>query len=297
MRILVTGATGYIGSAVAEALQGSGHSVIGVARTEEAAQRLKDRGHDVLRADLTEASALAAAARAADAVVHTANTNTPEAGAVDREAVEAMLRALEGTGKPFLYTSGIWVQGATGDRVATEADALDPIDLIVWRPGVEERVRLAAREGVRSVVIRPALVYGRAGGIPAMLVGWGREQGVVRFVGSGEQRWPFVHVDDLADLYVRALEAEPGSVYLAVSGPSYPMREVSADAASLHGAAVEGWPLEDARAALGAFADALALDQQATGERARSELGWRPHRPTVREDLRNGSYRKAVQPA
>jgi nucleoside-diphosphate-sugar epimerase len=113
---------------------------------------------------------------------------------------------------------------------------------------------------------------------------------VVRYVGDGRQRWPLVHVDDLAELYVLALHAEPGTLLHASAGPSIPAREVAEAAAAAHGARAEPWPLEAARATLGAFADALALDQQVSGERARRLLGWAPRRPDVLWELREGSY-------
>src|SRR5437764_736703 len=130
---------------------------------------------------------------------------------------------------------------------------------------VEERVLAGARRGIRSIVIRPAIVYGRGGGIPATFVESARKEGAARFIGSGENRWPLVHVDDLADLYLLALEkAPPGTLLLGVSGPSHSVRDVAA--AASRGAGAEGriraWPLEEARKKLGPYADALVLDQQ-----------------------------------
>jgi nucleoside-diphosphate-sugar epimerase len=146
---------------------------------------------------------------------------------------------------------------------------------------------------ILTIVIRPAIVYGRGGGIPGGFAESARKEGAAQFIGTGENRWPFVHVDDLADLYVLALEkAPPGTLLLAVSGPSIKVREVAA--AASRGAGADGrtsaWPLETARAKLGAYADALVLDQQASGRRAQELLGWRPRRPGVLEDLERGSY-------
>ena len=161
---------------------------------------------------------------------------------------------------------------------------------MAWRPAVEEAARSAAERGVRGVVLRPTVVYGRGGGTPGSMARSARRRGVVRYVGDGAQRWPFVHVDDLAELYVLALGAEPGTLLHASAGPSVTAREVAEEAAAAHGARAEAWPLEAARAALGAFADALALDQQVSGERARRLLGWEPRRPDVLWELREGSY-------
>jgi nucleoside-diphosphate-sugar epimerase len=140
-------------------------------------------------------------------------------------------------------------------------------------------------------------VYGRGGGIPKSFADSARNEGSARFVGKGENRWPFVHVDDLADLYLLALERAPaGTLLLGVSGLAYPVREMAA--AASRGAGTEGnvtsWPLAEAREPLGAYADALVLDQQASGRRAQDLLGWRPSRPDVLEDLEHGSYAGAT---
>src|SRR5271165_2253706 len=146
MVIFLTGATGYIGGAVADALLNAGHSVIGLARSDEAAGRLHLRNMSVHHGDLDSTSSLASAAEAADGVIHAGTTNN---GAVDRQAVGAMLDAMAGSGKPFLYTSGIWVVGDTGGRVADETWPARPISLVSWRADVEQLVLDAAARNVR----------------------------------------------------------------------------------------------------------------------------------------------------
>jgi nucleoside-diphosphate-sugar epimerase len=158
---------------------------------------------------------------------------------------------------------------------------------------VEQRVLEGASRGIRTAVIRPAIVYGRGGGIPAGFVDSAQKDGAAQYVGTGDNRWPFVHVDDLADLYLLALEkAPPGTLLLAVSGPSYRVRDVAAAASRGAGAGGKtlALPLEEARKKLGAYADALVLDQQASGRRAEELLGWRPYRSDVLEDIERGSY-------
>jgi nucleoside-diphosphate-sugar epimerase len=292
MKVLLTGATGYIGSAVAEALTRAGHEVMGLARSDEALERLQSRNIRGVRGDLKDTGALSGAAREADAVIHTAQAHGAEAGEIDRSAVEAILDALQGTNKPFIYTSGIWVYGSTGDRVATEETPLNPSPLVAWRPPNERLALEGAQRGVRSVVIRPGIVYGREGGIIGGMIEEAREKGFVRFVGTGENRWPQVNVDDLADLYVLALEAAPaGTLLNAASNGSVRVRDV-AEAASRAGGAggsVESWPLEDARKRLGVYADALVLDQQVSGKRAEELLGWKPKALPLPEDLKRRS--------
>jgi nucleoside-diphosphate-sugar epimerase len=289
MTVFVTGATGYIGSAVVQVLQAEGHDVNGLARSPEAATKLEAAGVEVVWGSLTELSVLSRGARAADAVIHLGATGNEDQGEVDTAAVGAMLNAVEGTGKPFVYTSGVWVLGNTGDRVADEDAPLNPAEIVAWRAEVEGTMRDAAAWGIRSVVVRPAVVYGRGGGTPGMFVSAARRKGVVRYVGDGTQRWPFVHVDDLAALYVLALDAPTATLLTAAAGPSIPVIDVAQAAAQANGAETEPWPLEEAREKLGPYADALALDQQVSAERALG-LGWRPNRPSVLDDLRSGSY-------
>lgn len=290
MRVFLTGATGYIGSAVAGRLQAAGHEVSGLARSDGSAAKLRSWGIHCVRGEFSDTASVRGAARAADGVISTATTYDP---AIDGPAIDAMLDALAGTGKPMLYTSGVWSHGDTGGRVVDESSPPNPAELVRWRQAVEERVLQAAGREVRSIVIRPAIVYGLGGGIPAGFVDSARKEGAARYVGTGDNHWPFVHVEDLADLYLLALEkAPPGTLLLGVSGPSYRVRDVAAAASRGAGAGgkILGWPLQDARQALGPYADALALDQQASGKRAQELLGWHPHRPDVLEDLERGSY-------
>lgn len=288
MKVLLTGATGYIGSAVAAHLLAARHEVVGLARSQESAHKLLERGVSVHRGDLHDSESIAEAARQAEGVIHTASTNGPDAPAADAQTVAAILNALEGTNRPFIYTSGIWVLGNTHDRLADEESRLDPTPLVAWRPANEQRVLEAAARGVRSIVVRPGIVYGREGGIIGGMIQSGRQSKVVRFVGTGENRWPLVHVDDLADLYVRALEKAPaGTLLMATAGKSMRVREVAelvARAAGINGQ-VESWPVEQARERLGPYADALVLDQQVSSQKAMRLLGWTPNAPTLEQEL------------
>ncbi|HET9727192.1 MAG TPA: NAD-dependent epimerase/dehydratase family protein [Gemmatimonadales bacterium] len=291
MKVFLTGATGYIGTVVAERLRAAGQQLSGLARSDQAAAKLEAAGVTPIRGDFTNPAAVASGARSANAVISMATTYDPK---VDAPAVDAILDALAGTNKPFIYTSGIWVNGDTGGIIVDETTPTEPIELVAWRKLVEDRVLEAAKRGVRSIVIRPAIVYGRGGGIPAGFRDSARKEGAARFVGTGENRWPMVHIDDLADLYLLALERAPaGTLLLAASGPAHPVKDLAA--AASRGAGGGGntaeWAIEDAREELGgAYADALTLDQQASSRRAQELLGWRPHRPGPIEDLESGSY-------
>jgi nucleoside-diphosphate-sugar epimerase len=292
MQVFLTGATGYIGTAVADRLRAAGHTLTGLARSDAAASCLTTAGIRPVRGDFADPKSVGSAAGSADGVISLATTYNP---AVDGPAIDAILEALAGSDKPFVYTSGIWSHGDTGGAVVDETSPPKPAALVQWRQAVEDRVLDGAKRGIRTTVIRPAIVYGRGGGIPAGFVDSARKEGAARFVGTGENRWPFVHVDDLADLYLLALERAPaGSLLLGVSGPSHPVRDVAVAASRGAGAGgrTTAWPLEEARKTLGAYADALVLDQQASGRRAKETLGWQPRRPDVLEDVERGSYAK-----
>jgi nucleoside-diphosphate-sugar epimerase len=285
MKVFITGATGYIGGAVGEALAAAGHEVLALAHRTRAADELRGRGWTPIEGDLREPSTLETAAAGADAVIHAANTNEADAAQADGAAVAAFLHALEGSGRPFVYTSGVWVLGDTGGRVVDETASTEgAAPLVAWRAGREREVLAAGERGVRPVVVRPGIVYGRGGGIPAMLVA-----GDLPLIGEGAQHWTTVHVDDLADLYVRALDAPAGTLLHGISGEAT-MAEVAAAAEAARGEPVERLSLAAARERLGGFADALALDQRASSRRSRELTGWDPRRPFLLDDLRTGSY-------
>jgi nucleoside-diphosphate-sugar epimerase len=288
MKVFLTGATGYIGSVVAERLLAAGHYVTGLARSEAAARKLEAAGVHSWPGDLHDSERLTQAAREADGVIHTAATGDARAPEADANAVAAILDALDATSKPFIYTSGVWVLGNT-NGVADEETQLDPTPLVSWRPAVEQRVLAASARGVRSIVLRPGMVYGRGGGSAGEMVHDGRRKGVVRFVGTGENRWSLIHVDDLADLYVKALEKAPaGTLLMVAAGESMRVREIAEAASRAAGLAgrVESWPIEQARERLGAYADALVLDQQVSGARAMRLLDWTPKAPSLLEELK-----------
>lgn len=291
MKVFLTGATGYIGSAVAERLLAAGHEVVGLARSEEAARKLEAAGARPALGDLNDSDVISRAAREADGVIHAAATGDAGAPEADAQAVAAILDALEGTNKPFIYTSGTWVLGDTNDRVADEETPLNPTPLVAWRPANEQLVLDGSGRGVRSIILRPGMVYGRGGGSVGEMVESGKRKGTVRFVGTGENRWPLIHVDDLADLYLKALENAPaGTLLLVASGPSMRVREIAEAASRAAGAEgrVESWPIEQARERLGFYADALVLDQQASGAKAEQLLGWTPRASSLLEELERG---------
>jgi nucleoside-diphosphate-sugar epimerase len=297
MNVFLTGATGYVGGAIADALLRAGHGVLGLAHSEQSAKVLQARSISPLRGDLRDPASLARGAHQAEAVIHAATSNSSEMAEADIAAVEALLAALEGTNKPFIYTSGCWVLGNSGESIADEESPTDPPAIVAWRPALERRILAAAARGVHSVVIRPANVYGRGGGTPAMLINLARQTGAARYIGTGENHCPMVQIDDLADAYVRTLTQAPAGTLVDVpGGPAVRFKEIAraiSQAAGLDGR-TESWSLEAARQVLGSLADALALDLQVSGPSAHRLLGWTSRAPSVLDDVVHGSYHAAM---
>ena len=290
LRVLLIGATGYIGSSVTGALVAAHHTVVSLVRTVPDGTVAEPRERDTVVGDLADPTTLRAAMkRDIDAVVH---AGAPLGDwAADTDAVTALLERMRPDGT-FIYVSGTWVLGPSdGTRELCEQSPTRPITIVAGREAVEQAVLTSS---ARGIVVRAGVVHGHGGGIPRLLVDWAREQGHGRFVTRAtDPSWAVVHVDDLADLIVLALsQAAAGTILHAVAEASVPAAAVgrAADVAAGGAGRVVPWRLDEASTALGpAFAEALALNQHVSAARARS-LGWRPTRPTILDDLREGSY-------
>ncbi len=293
VKVLVIGATGFLGGGAARALRAGGHEVVANARGDVAAKRLRDLGYEVVRGDVAQPETLIEAARAADATIYAVQLTTPDAAAVDGAALRALAGALEGTSKAFVYTSGIWFYGPVSGPPADEDTPPNPPPYLAARPQLEAAVLESANRGVRAIVLRPGDVFGEGKGLPSMFVASARDAGAARTIGDGSNRWPVIHVDDLGRLYVAAVErAQPGDVYNVNDETAYAQLEI-AQAASRgagKGGATAVWPVADAVAAMGPWASALAMDQVVTSARARARLGWAPREATIVDDLERGSY-------
>ena len=303
MKIFVTGASGWIGSAVVPELLGAGHQVIGLARSEASAQRLEAAGAGVCRGDVDDAEGLAKAAADSDGVIHLAfqhevafGGNFAAAAAADRRAVEAMGAALADSGRPFVLASGM--VGMRAGRVATEDDGLVPSDEARSNPAgfraATALLTLSLRGvGVRASVLRfPPTVHGEGDkGFMAMLVGVARQRGMAGYVGEGANRWPAVHRSDAASLARLAVEAAPaGSVLHAVGDEGVPLGQI-AEAMGRHlGLPTASVARADAVEHFGFLGHFLGVDSPASATVTRGLFGWEPTGPSLLEDLEKDFY-------
>ena len=282
MRIFLTGATGYIGSAVLDALLRGAQDVTALVRDPEKAEAVHRRGVQAIIGDLSEPGSYSVAAQASDAIIHTAYDHSKRGQKIDRQAIDALLGAAArrtASGRPatFVYTSGVWVLGDTQGR-ATEAAAVNPTPLVSWRPEHERLVlEASSAHSIRTAVIRPAIVYGGARGIIGDLLK-DAGNGLVRVIGDGRNHWPCVYDRDLADLYLRVTtHADASGIFHANDEADERVADI-VESIARHAKMrpdVRHVPIEEARAKMGAYADALALDQIVGSPRARA-LGWAP---------------------
>lgn len=242
--------------------------------------------------DIREPVSYERAAASCDATVHMAAEPGPEAATVDLLAVQTLLASalLHDSPRTFVYTSGCWVLGETGDRPADESSSTDhPAPAVHWRPAHERHVLSARGENLVAAVVRPGMVFGRRGGLFGQLFAEAQDGGTVMVVGDGSNRWSTVHVDDVAALYIAVLEdahttiralAPRDRVFHAMSGSSERVGDI-AEAASraAGGRGVRYQPVEEARASLGPMADALVMDQVVRAQRSERVLGFRPRVP------------------
>ncbi|MBF4570951.1 NAD-dependent epimerase/dehydratase family protein [Herbiconiux sp. VKM Ac-1786] len=293
MAIFLTGATGFIGSAVLRQLREQGRDVVALVRSSSSAAEVEALGARAVLGELTDREIVTHLALESDGVIHLASPGDESSAPTDDAFVTAVLAGLEGSDKPYVHTSGVWIFG-NGSAI-TETSPFDPPALTSWRLPVEARVRSAV--GVKTSIVAPGIVFGNGGGIPNLIVDAPRTEGdapAIELIGSGEQHWTTVFVDDLAELYILAFDLAPaGSYYLGASGQNPTVRELgeaAAQAAGLDGRVAPS-SVDATHERLGEpFADALLLDQQATGSAARIDLGWEPNGPSLVEELRSGSY-------
>ncbi|GAA4987964.1 nucleoside-diphosphate-sugar epimerase [Nonomuraea thailandensis] len=291
MRVFVTGATGFVGSAVVRELIGSGHQVVGLARSDEAAASLEAAGAVPHRGALDDLAGLRSGAAGADGVVHLAFVhdfeNFEAANETDRRAIEALGEALAGSGRPFVVTSGTGL--LPPGRVGTEEDEPG-----THSPrGAAEGLALSfVPRGVRVSILRLPLVHGEDDhGFVATAVGIAREKGVAAYPGDGSSRWASAHVLDVARLYRLALEQAPAGARLhAVAEEGVAVRDLAEVMGRHLGLPVSPIPTAEAGEHFGWLAGFFTLDVPASGALTRKLLDWRPERPGLIADLDAGHY-------
>jgi nucleoside-diphosphate-sugar epimerase len=301
MRVFLTGGTGYIGSAVLDSLLRAGHRVTALVRDPEKAARLGARGVTTVTGELASPKTFAKALADIDAVVHAAFESSPRGIDKDREAIDTLVAALTttktaaGITPTFIYTSGIWVIGNT-TKPADEETPVDPVPHVSWRPAHEQQVLDAGANGVRTIIVRPGIVYGGSRGIVSDILK-DALNGMMRVIGAGKNRWPTVYARDLGDLYARLLDARDArGVFHANDETDERVNDI-VEAIAEHVTQrpeIRHMPLPEARRKLGTYADVLALDQRVRSPRAKA-LGWAPtlssitaNVPRLFEEFRRG---------
>jgi nucleoside-diphosphate-sugar epimerase len=290
MRVFVTGANGFVGTAVVEDLIGAGHTVLGLVRSDGAADAVTRLGAEAHRGDLSLPETLTAGARICDGVIHTAYNHDfsqfAAAGETDGRAVEALGAALAGTDRPLVITSGIGL--LTPGEPTTEDDAGDPNSPGAVRIPSEEKALALASEGMRSSIIRlPIMVHDRTKqGLATRLIALARQTGVSAYVGDGVNRWPAVHRLDAARLYRLALEkGTAGSRYHAIAEDSIQLREIAEVIGKSLNIPIRAISPAKAAAHFGFLTYFVSSDFRSSSVHTKETLGWDPIQPGVIADL------------
>jgi nucleoside-diphosphate-sugar epimerase len=293
MRIFVTGATGWVGSAVVEDLISGGHEVLGLVRSPASAEKLAATGAQAVRGSIEDLEVLRTAAREADAVIHTAFNHDwsrfAENCAADKRAIEALGAELEGSQRPLIVTSGVALL-APG-RLATEADAAPPVTESFPRASEAVVAELRGR-GVRATTVRLAPTVHGVGdhGFVPRLAGIARDKGVSAYIGDGQNRWPAVHRLDAARVFCLALDHAAEGPFHAVAEQGVALKDIAEAIARRFDLPLVSKSADEAAAHFGWFAPFVGLDAPTSSERTRALLDWTPQQPGLLEDLGHPDY-------
>jgi len=288
MKIFVTGATGFIGSAVVQEFIDKGYKVLGLARSDAGAKSLIGSGAEVHRGDVEDLESLRSGAAAADAVIHTAFIHDfsrfREVCEIDRRATEALGSALAGSDRPLIVTSGL--ARVVSGRAATEQDPAPPVSDSYPRASEQTAAALAER-GVRTTIVRLPQVHDTVKqGLVSYAIEVARKKGVSAYVGEGRNRWAAVHLPDAARLYRLALEkGEPGARYHAVAEEGVPFREIAEAIGRRSNVPLVSLPPEESATHFGWLARFAGWDLSGSSELTQARLGWRPAGPGLIADL------------
>lgn len=280
MRVFVLGGTGSIGLPMVRELIQRGHDVWALARSESSSSKLAELGATVVAGDIASPQRWTARLPLLDAVIHAACDFNSDMGAIDARLLDTLLPALAAQpNRPrFIYTGGCWLFGATGDEIATEETRFRPLPAFAWM--VPQLRRILESQEIDGIVIHPAMVFTAGGGVFSRFARDAVECDAIRVVAGEEVRWPLVHSEDLAELYVLALEHAPArSSYIGAAIEGFAVGRIARAFAKRFGTRQQQPQIisADAVAAeLGEWARGRALDQRLSGEKARRELGWNP---------------------
>ncbi|MBH0239081.1 SDR family oxidoreductase [Methylobrevis albus] len=295
MKVFVTGATGFVGTAVTRDLLAEGHQVLGLARSDRSAAALEQAGAAVLRGDLETPDTLRAGAARADAVIHTGFIHDfarfADCCAIDRAAIETLGEAIAGTAKPLIVTAGVAFLD-TADRIAAETDRGFPPSDAYPRATEAAAEALSARGIPVSVMRLPPSVHGRGDhGFVPMLIDIARRTGRSVYIGDGGNAWPAVHVSDAARAFRLAAERGAGvDTWHAVAESNVPFRVIAEAIAAGLDVPCVSLPVDAARAHFGWFFGFASLDQPTSSDRTRAALGWSPAGPDLITDIREAGY-------
>lgn len=281
MRVFVTGASGYIGNAVAQCFSNAGHHVTGLVRSEEKAQLLKKQEIIPLIGNISMPQTYLRAIKEAEVIVHCAFDNSSNGVKTEGTAISTILegtRISGATSRTILYTSGVWITGNTCKAIADESSPQRPIEFVKWRVAIEDRLFQGADRHLKTVILRPGCVYGGRGG---MTNPWfeSAEKGQVEVVGNGNNHWAMVHYKDLAEAYVLAAEKELSGLVLNVTDDThYTVKEMAEAAASVSGVPgdIHFLSENEAYGKYGHLAEGMLIDQHISNQRAKRLLGWKP---------------------
>ncbi len=299
MKIFVTGATGYVGGSVATRLLEAGHTVIGLARSAQADAALKARGIEPLRGELNLYTPFVEAVARVDAVINAASSDNPF-------VVHALLTALKGNAKTLIQVSGSSIvgtydNGEASEDIFHEDTPFTPAPEKAMRVAIDQSILAASLHGVRTIVIRPTLIYGRGIGVNAAsvqipkLIDAARKAGVPRHVGRGLNIWGNVHIADVADAFLLALDHAPaGSLFYLENAETNFKTTTQAIGRMLGlGEATQDWPIGDAVEGLGPGAHlSFGSNSRVRAGKARKVLGWAPKGGTLIDEIENGVYRE-----
>jgi nucleoside-diphosphate-sugar epimerase len=276
-RVFVTGAGGYLGSAIAARLARAGNEVWGLTRTEEKGKALAAAGVQPVIGDFEHPEAFHGPLKNADVAVHVA-ADSKESAVTDQRALDAIRHAAQdGRVRRVLYTSGVWVHGDTGGRVADESTPLAPLPIVTWRAAHEDVVMDFTEFDVDAIVLRPTIVYGETRGMLGRYFAEGRDQKTVTCPGDGSQYWGLVHRDDVAEGYALALEhGQRGERYLLTDESQFTARQIFEAIAKATGAELKFWNRDELMKSLGSYGEALLCSAKTTALKARRDLGWVP---------------------